>query len=210
MTKATTDFSGYTGPDPAPAAKTVHDEMTAAASTFPSPPTAMPALHSLIGDFAAKLAAKASGATADTIAFNIARHELEGALGDLGSYVNIMAKGDPSIIAASGFPSYETTGRVPYTNPPAAPQNVVLRQGDLSGSLVARYSPDRPRSMNEVQTNTGDPNNAAGWQHAGMFSGGKATISGITPGTTVWVRIRTAGLKGVMGAWSDPAKIMVV
>jgi hypothetical protein len=44
---------------------------------------------------------------------------------------------------------------------------------------------------------------AANWQHAGMFSG-------IAPGTTVWVRVRTAGLKGVMGAWSDPAKIIVV
>jgi hypothetical protein len=43
-----------------------------------------------------------------------------------------------------------------------------------------------------------------------MFSGGKATVSGIAPGAMVWVRIRTAGLKGVMGAWSDPAKIMVV
>ena len=51
---------------------------------------------------------------------------------------------------------------------------------------------------------------AANWQHAGMFSGGKATVSGIVPGTTVWVRVRTAGLKGVMGAWSDPAKIIVV
>jgi hypothetical protein len=35
-------------------------------------------------------------------------------------------------------------------------------------------------------------------------------ISGITPGTVLWIRVRTAGLKGVMGAWSDPAKIMVV
>jgi hypothetical protein len=26
----------------------------------------------------------------------------------------------------------------------------------------------------------------------GMFSGGKATVSGIVPGTTVWVRVRTA------------------
>jgi hypothetical protein len=34
--------------------------------------------------------------------------------------------------------------------------------------------------------------------------------SGITPGTNVWLRVRTAGLKGVMGAWSDPAKMMVV
>jgi hypothetical protein len=146
----------------------------------------------------------------DTINFNIARHELEGALGDLGGYVNIVAKGDPAIVALSGFPSYETTGRTPDTNPPAPPINVNVRQGDLSGSFVARYRPDRERSMNEVQINTRGPNNEAGWSHTGMFSGGKASVSGIPPGTLVWVRVRTAGINGVMGAWSDPAKIMVV
>ena len=57
---------------------------------------------------------------------------------------------------------------------------------------------------------TGDPNVETNWQHAGMFSGGRAVISGIVPGKAVWFRVRTAGLKGVMGAWSDPAKIMVV
>ena len=54
------------------------------------------------------------------------------------------------------------------------------------------------------------PHRRVNWQHAGMFSSGKATVSGIAPGTTVWVRVRTAGLKGVMGEWSDPAKIIVV
>ncbi len=110
----------------------------------------------------------------------------------------------------SGFPSYETTGRSPDTAPPAAPTNLFLRQGDLSGSFVARYRPDRQRSMNEIQTNSGDPNDEAAWKPAGMYSGGKATVGSITPGSNVWVRVRTAGLKGVMGAWSDPAKIMVV
>lgn len=43
-----------------------------------------------------------------------------------------------------------------------------------------------------------------------MLSGGKATVRGIVPGTTVWVRVRTDCLKGVMDAWSDPAKIIVV
>ena len=51
---------------------------------------------------------------------------------------------------------------------------------------------------------------AENWKPAGMFSGGKANLSGFTPGTVIWVRVRTVGLKGVMGAWSDPAKLMVV
>ena len=85
-----------------------------------------------------------------------------------------------------------------------------LRPGDLSGSFVARYHAARTPSMNQVETCTGDPNIEANWRLAGMFGGGKATISGIVPGTALWFRVRTAGLKGVMGAWSDPAKIIVM
>ena len=57
---------------------------------------------------------------------------------------------------------------------------------------------------------TGDPALEANWEHAGMFGGGKATIGSLTPGTLVRIRVRTCGLKGVMGAWSDPAQIRVV
>jgi hypothetical protein len=39
---------------------------------------------------------------------------------------------------------------------------------------------------------------------------GKANLGGFTPGTVIWVRVRTVGLKGVMGAWSGPAKLIVV
>ena len=127
----------------------------------------------------------------------------------LGNYVNSVAKGDPVTVEKSGFPSYETT-RTPDTSPPAAPTNLRLRQGDLSGGILARYKPDRQQSTNEVQTTTGDPNNETSWQTKGMFQGGRAELNGFTPGTVVWVRVRTVGLKGVMGAWSDPAQIRVL
>lgn len=183
--------------------------MVAAAATLPAPPVLMPAFQTSITTYFAKLAARESKATSDALAFTVARHELEGELNDLGNYVNTVANGDPVIIDASGFPSYNTT-RTPDYSAPAAPADVRLRQGDLSGSTVLRYKPSRTNSINEVQTCLGDPNLEANWHLAGMFKGGKATISGLTPGTTVWFRIRAAGLKGVMGAWSDPAKIMVV
>ena len=211
--KAIVDFTGYAAADLAPVAQTIQYDMTAAGSTFGSPPISTSALQVLIDAFNNKLAAKASRATADTIAFNIARHDLEEALSDLGTYVNLIAKGDATLVEMSGIPSYDTARTVdpaPPAAPPAAPSDVRLRQGDLSGSAVVRYRPARERSVNEVQCCTADPNAAGNWSHAGMFSGGKATISGITPGTNLWVRVRSAGIKGVMGAWSDPAKIMVV
>ena len=65
-------------------------------------------------------------------------------------------------------------------------------------------------AVGNVQANTGDPNNEADWQTKGIFKGGRAELDGFTPGTLVWVRVRSVGLKGVMGVWSDPAQIRVM
>lgn len=96
------------------------------------------------------------------------------------------------------------------TSPPAAPADLRLRHGELSGTIVARYKPSRSPGMNELQTSTGAPNDPASWHTAGMYPSGKAQLTDLTPGELVWVRARTTGLKGVMGAWSDPAQIRVV
>ena len=44
---------------------------------------------------------------------------------------------------------------------------------------------------------------------ASQGTGGKITITGLTPGTILWVRVATVGSGGQLGAWSDPAKIVV-
>ena len=124
--KAIVDFTGYTGPELAPVAQAIHDQMSAKAVLFPAPPLTMLAFQALITTFEQKLAAKTSRATADVIACSLARHNLEGALADLGAYVNSVAKGDPTIVAASGFPFYDTAHSAPDTTPPAAPGNVTL------------------------------------------------------------------------------------
>jgi hypothetical protein len=208
-TKAIIDFSGYTAAELGPAAQAIHDEMTDHATTFTTPPITMAALQTQITDYSEKLVDRASRASADVLAFNIARDLMEETLGVLGNYVNGLAKGDPTIVEESGFASYPTT-RAPDTAPPAAPADLRLRQGDLSGSIVARYKPDRHQSTNEVQTATADPTVEANWHTKGIFQGGKAALDGFTPGGVVWVRVRTVGLKGVMGTWSDPAQIRVL
>ena len=120
-----------------------------------------------------------------------------------------MALGDAAVVEKSGFHSYSNEHE-PDENPPKAPTNLRLKQGELSGSLTARYKPDRRNSSNEVQTCTGDPNIEADWHTKGIFLGSRADLEGFTPGTVVWVRVRTVGRKGVMGSWSDPAQIRVV
>ena len=208
-TKAVIDFSAYTAAELGPIAHAIHDDMTTNAATFASPPVTMTALQTQITDYDTKLIDKASQATADLIAFNDARDDLEETLGTLGNYVNSVAKGDAMTVEQSGFPSYETA-RAADTSPPDAPADLRLKQGKLSCTLTARYKPNRTHSTNEVQANIGDPNNEAQWLTKGIYQGGRADLDGFAPGILVWVRVRTVGLKGVMGAWSDPAQIRVI
>lgn len=208
-TKAIINFSNYAAAELGPVAQFIHEQMSDNDDIFDSPNVSMIALGALVGDYMTKQAARASRATADVIALKDARAELEAALGRLGIYVNDVAQGDAAIVEKSGFPSYGTA-RPALTGPPAAPRNLRLGRGSLSGSILARYQSQRGWATHEVQINTGNPDTAADWQTAGIFQGQKAELKGLTPGTRIWVRVRTVGLKGVMGEWSDPAEIMVV
>jgi hypothetical protein len=208
-TKAIIDFSSYTAAELGPVAQHIHDQLEDNVAVFATPVVALPALATLIATFIAALSARESRATEDVIAFNNAREALEEALGRLGNYVNGIALGNPLTVEQSGIPGY-LTHRSADTNPPAAPENLRLRHGDVSGTILARYKAERQPSTNEVQTNVGNPNTEADWKGAGIFQGQKAELTGLTPGTKVWVRLRTAGLRGVMGAWSDAAQIMVI
>lgn len=208
-TKAILHFKPYAAAELGPVAQVIHDKMSPNAATFPAPPVAMDALQTLITTYDDRLAARASGATAAVITLKQAREALERALNVLGNYVNGVAKGSPVIVEQSGFPSYGTH-RTPDTAPPAAPTDLRLRHGTASGSLLLRYRSARRKEVHEVQTTTGDPNQETGWQMAGMFRGCRAELSGFTPGSLLWVRVRTVGLQGVMGAWSDPAQIRML
>ncbi len=184
-------------------------QMTVNMATFAAPSIAMTAFQTLIDDYDAKFLLRANNAKTDIVAFNTARAALEESLGVLGHYVNSVAKGDPAIVVLSGFPSYGT-GHAVDTSAPAAPTDLRLRHGDQSGGIVARYKPSRARSTNEVQSYTGDPNVEANWTTKGILQGGRAELTGFTPGTVVWIRVGTVGPKGVMGLWSDPAQIRVL
>jgi len=207
-TKAIIDFTNYTAAQLGPIAQTIHEKMTENAATFASPPIPMTELRTLVIDYDEKLVARTSRASAAVIALREARRAIEEALRVLGQYVIGVAKGDPTIVERSGFPFYRTA-HAPDYSPPVAPANLRLRHGDVTGAILARYKVKRQKSANEVQTCTGDPNVEVDWIKRGMFRGGRVNLSDLPPGEVVWVRVRTVGLKAVMGAWSDPAQIRV-
>jgi hypothetical protein len=207
-TKAITNFSTYKDGDLGPASQFIHDRMSASAAVFVTPIIPMATLQTTITDFTTKLAGKASRAKADIIAANDARAALETALSRLGNYVNDVAQGDAATVEQSGFPSYGSAHPA-LAGAPAAPTNLRLSRGTSKGTVLARYRTQIMPSTNEVQINLGNPDTETDWKTVGIFKGLKAEITGQTPGATVWVRVRTVGLKGVMGDWSDPAEIIV-
>ena len=190
-------------------ARVIHAGLAAHPELFGTLPLTVEAFAAQIADFKAKLLKRAGGGSAAVLALRAARADMEETLRALGQHVNAVARGRVEVIQQSGFPQYETQ-RPPDLRPPAPPEDLRLRHGKLSGTVLARYRPARRLAANEVQLCLGSPLAEEDWRTVGLFQGGKAELTGLPPGDVVWVRVRTAGLKGVLGAWSDPAQIRVL
>jgi hypothetical protein len=208
MNKARVNFAAAADGDLSGPAHNIHTLMVANAATYANPPVAMPAFLTIIDAWDTALEQSQPGGRDRITAKNNARQALEDALRKLGGYVNTIADGDEATIELSGFPSYDTTrpagGPVTFV-----PQNLRLERTAVSGGVTAKWDGDGTRSVYELQTNTGDPNTPANWSYKGSFTGGRADLTGLTPGSNLWVRVRKIGTKGETGGWSDPASIMV-
>ena len=208
MNKARVNFSGEPEGNLSGPAHNIHTKMVANATTFTNPPVAMPAFLTIVDAWDLALE-KAEDRSRDNItAKSNARDALEEALRKLGGYVNTIADGDLAKIELSGFPSYSTV-RPAGGGSMFVPQNLRLERTPVSGMFVAKWQGDGSRAVYEAQICLTDPNVAANWTYRGSFTGGRAELSGFTPGATVWVRVRKIGTRGETGGWSDAASIMV-
>lgn len=206
--KAVVDFSRNPEGEMAGIATVINKNMLGLhAATFPAPPLTTAALTNLIDTWTSALGDSLKGGTDRTHTKNAARVALEDALSQLGTYVNLVAKGDPAIVDLSGFPSYTTDRSQSQGGVTFVPQNARWEDGTVAGQEILRWKGDGSRSMYEVQTCTGDPAVEANWTYRGSFSGGRAVINGATPGTIIWGRCRKIGTGGEVGNWSDPAQI---
>jgi len=207
--KAVVDFSKYPDGGLAGPGRTIHDTIAANAAVFPNLPVTMAAFDTQLDDWDTVLGESLKGGTDRTNAKNAARAALEETLFQLGTYVNLVAKGDQSIIDKSGFPGYTTERASSSSGVDFVPENVRWEHGTVSGQEVLRWKGDGTHSMYEVHVCTGDPNTPANWTDRGAFSGGRAVLDGFTPGTVIWGRVRKLGKSGDYGNWSDPAQIRV-
>lgn len=121
------------------------------------------------------------------------------------SAVESEARGNVTMAAASGYPlaAPSTTS----SSPPAQIANLSLSAGDSDGTLDASYDPAPLAVSYEVQLTSVDAVNGP-WATKEQPTASSVTLTGLTSGQRVWVRVRGIGANG-SGPWSDPATKIV-
>ena len=122
----------------------------------------------------------------------------------LGAYVTVACLGDLHNLILSGFPPQKTT-RTPVGILPA-PLGLALRQGPLSGSLIAKASPVFGASTYNWTCTANTPG-AVPITAQGTAAG--CTFSGLTPGVIYTIALNAVGAAGTSN-WSQSASLMVI
>jgi len=173
------------------------------ATPLPAPAafsTALTAYETALANFnTAQQAAKQATSTKDA-----ARQALELALTQRGNYVELIAAGSAPVIESSGFSVKAAAAPVGV---PAPVQNLSVTAGDHDAELDAQWDAVTGARSYEIETSP-DPMSASSWSNKQTVTGSRITLTGLTSGSRLWVRVRAVGAGGV-GNWSDPATKIV-
>lgn len=134
------------------------------------------------------------------------RAKLTADLRRLAQYIELKAGGNEEMLKSSGY-ALTKVPSPPRSTPLPAPQNLRLKKGDLSGTLVATCSAVRGAGSYEAHICEGAPGVASNWKQIGVFATcRRMVIKNLTPGVLYHVRVRAINFNG-MGAWSDVASL---
>ena len=89
-------------------------------------------------------------------------------------------------------------------SPPGQVLNLVLTAGDNDGTLDFAFDPDDVANSYEIETSV-DPVSPTSCQKKMTATKSSGTITGLTRGARMWVRVRAIGADPQPGPWSDPA-----
>ena len=87
--------------------------------------------------------------------------------------------------------------------------NVALSEGDIPGTVDAMWKPVPSARSYEIQINTVDVDVEANWSFKKSISKSSGTLTGLTSGGKLWVRVRAIGGNDDAGTYSDPATKIV-
>ena len=123
---------------------------------------------------------------------------VNGALTQLGIYVQRMSGGDEALIALAAMNVSGVPSRV---GPLPKPSRVEVKPGPGAGELVLRWKALRGAKSYYVEQ---QPQGASpdAWTAAASSTKAKATVKGLVSARKYWLRVAAIGTAG-QGAWSD-------
>lgn len=181
-------------------------------ANYPEPwATQAPSLAQLNDALNAYRNAYHASLTRDTLKIaqrDTARQTLTNLFKRLAPYLELVAQGNVTILASTGYDLRHDIVRG-GNGPLPAPADFRVVHGAISGTLNLRAAKLSGAGNYEVQIAQGDPTIEANWKHAlSSMTCSHILLEGLIPAQTYWLRIRGIG-KGA-GAWSDPINIIVV
>ena len=181
---------------------------------FPEPwPPQAPTLAQLNDAFNAYRDAYHASLTRDTLKIaqrDIARQELIDLFKRLASYLELVAQGDATILATTGYDLRHDIVRGTNSGLLDAPADFRVVQGKQSGTLDIHAAKLAGAGSYEVHIAQGDPNIEANWKQAALSKTcSHIIVEGLTPGQTYWLRLRGIGSAGA-GLWTDPASVIAI
>jgi hypothetical protein len=170
---------------------------------YATPVPGIPVIQAALNTLTADQAATADGARSAMVKRDNSQLLLANLMRQLAAYVTVACKGDLHNLILSGFPPQKTT-RTPVGMLPA-PQGLILKQGAVSGMIVAKANPVFGAS---IYNWTCTPNTPGAVPLTSQGTAASCTFSGLTPGVTYTIAVNAVGAAGPSN-WSNPASLMV-
>jgi hypothetical protein len=178
----------------------VHDGVVKNATLFLNPTITPAVLLGGITTYTSALGAANKGSVAQTLAKNIARAALEDMLRTLASYVDGIAKGDPTIIMLAGFVPTGMSATPAVVDIALDKPVITSTRNGLSGQLLVRVKPSDQAYAYEGQVQIKD----GSWQTMGISTQAREIqLNNLTPGTFYNVRVRVIGANKTYSDWSN-------
>jgi hypothetical protein len=184
-------------------ATTLHTGMVAQAATFTTPNPSPAAFQTLLTDATTANNGYEAGKASTASLLGTRDVKIDALKGGIKqwSFYTQNTSPDPTKWQAVGF---SLKGQSVPVGPLGQVLNLVITAGDNEGTLDAAWDPLKGANSYEVQISV-DPVSPTSWQPKLTAGKSTVTITGLTSGARMWVKVRGVGANNSLGVWSDPA-----
>jgi hypothetical protein len=174
-------------------------------ASYPAPSPTLAAVTAALNAFTTAVNDALGGGIALTSAKNDRRAELVALVRELASYVQVMCKGDLTVLLTSGFPIQKPT-RNPIGNLPA-PADLTVTLGSHTGELDANASPVFGAAVYNWRISTAAAPSVV--LQSAQTTAASNTFTGLTPGVVYNAEVNAVGAAGPSD-WSAPVPQMAL